>query len=179
MYGLQDFYYRGSILDSGVWLFLGKLAWYGESVASWTRDTVRLHGWSVVWLWRHGELNTQGLTFRPPSICPLYDCPLYRLAKKCATLGYCLLHYWNSITKYRMYFYYIIGVIKYWLFQIEWLKNNSFGGFMMWALDYDDFLGIECGGTQYPLLRTLNVALIGGIPTTPATTGPPLSVYTV
>ena len=47
---------------------------------------------------------------------------------------------------------------------------------MVWAYDLDDFQGLFCGGTEYPLLRTMNYALAGDgtIPpaTTPVTTPP-------
>jgi len=60
-------------------------------------------------------------------------------------------------------------------YKVEYLKNNSYAGWMIWALDHDDFKGGYCGGSNYPLLRTINQALIGEQPTNPATTGAPLS----
>ena len=32
---------------------------------------------------------------------------------------------------------------------------------MVWAYDLDDFNGRFCGGTPYPLVRTMNLALAG------------------
>ncbi|XP_055384185.1 probable chitinase 10 isoform X2 [Condylostylus longicornis] len=39
--------------------------------------------------------------------------------------------------------------------KIEWLKDNGFGGIMVWSVDMDDFSG-RCGIGKYPLLNALN-----------------------
>lgn len=61
--------------------------------------------------------------------------------------------------------------------KVNWMKSNGFGGWMIWALDLDDFSGAYCGEGPYPLLTTLNRALGGGIdpnpPTQPPTIAPP------
>merc|ERR1711981_734958 len=40
----------------------------------------------------------------------------------------------------------------------EYIKNNGFGGGMIWALDLDDFNN-NCGCEKYPLLKTINRVL--------------------
>lgn len=46
------------------------------------------------------------------------------------------------------------------LFQMEWLKEQGFGGIMVWSIDMDDFSG-RCGSGKYPLLKALNQELEG------------------
>ncbi|CAB1315305.1 unnamed protein product, partial [Coregonus sp. 'balchen'] len=41
-------------------------------------------------------------------------------------------------------------------FCIKWLKNNSFGGAMVWSLAMDDFSGTFCGEGRYPQVWTGN-----------------------
>merc|ERR1712088_1000626 len=45
----------------------------------------------------------------------------------------------------------------------QYIKDNGFGGAMIWALDLDDFNN-ECGCEKYPLLKTINrvLRLTGG-----------------
>nr|XP_046241276.1 acidic mammalian chitinase-like [Scatophagus argus] len=46
-------------------------------------------------------------------------------------------------------------------FQIksQWLKQNGFGGAMVWSLDMDDFSGTFCGQGKYPLINTIKSGL--------------------
>lgn len=44
----------------------------------------------------------------------------------------------------------------------DYIKKYNLGGAMLWSVETDDFRG-ECGG-KYPLLKTLNAGLRGGIP---------------
>jgi len=61
------------------------------------------------------------------------------------------------------------------IYKMNWLKQNGFGGAMIWALDMDDFNGIcpQHGGQKYPLLNTINKVLSGKIVTPPTTPPPP------
>nr|AFO53261.1 chitinase-3 [Sinohyriopsis cumingii] len=42
--------------------------------------------------------------------------------------------------------------------KVDWIKQNDFGGIMVWALDLDDFTNV-CGQGMYPLLTAINNAL--------------------
>lgn len=43
---------------------------------------------------------------------------------------------------------------------MSWLKDEGFGGIMVWSVDMDDFRG-QCGAGKYPLLKALNGELKG------------------
>ncbi|XP_078276357.1 acidic mammalian chitinase-like isoform X2 [Rhinoraja longicauda] len=46
--------------------------------------------------------------------------------------------------------------------KVEWLKNNSFGGAMVWTIDMDDYEGTSCNQGQFPLINKLKVMLSSG-----------------
>ena len=50
------------------------------------------------------------------------------------------------------------------------MKQNGFGGVMVWALDLDDFKN-TCGQGKYPLLNAINNELGGIAYTQPAKPG--------
>jgi chitinase len=54
----------------------------------------------------------------------------------------------------------------------EYVKDNGYGGAMIWSVDDDDFSGAFCGSGPYPLLKQMNLALTGSVPSasSPATT---------
>jgi len=43
---------------------------------------------------------------------------------------------------------------KMFVFQVDYVKQEQFGGIMVWALDLDDFSGM-CGQGKYPLLNAI------------------------
>jgi len=46
--------------------------------------------------------------------------------------------------------------------KVKWMKAQGYGGWMIWALDIDDFNGNFCGKGKYPLLNAMNQALGDG-----------------
>ncbi len=63
---------------------------------------------------------------------------------------------------------------------MQYIKDEGYAGWMVWALDTDDFKGGFCGQGDYPLIRTLNGQDVPEIaPTGPPPTGEPGMVYLV
>ena len=44
-------------------------------------------------------------------------------------------------------------------YKSQFIKDNGYGGGMIWALDLDDFKGEFCGCGKYPLLTAINRVL--------------------
>ncbi|XP_034027409.1 acidic mammalian chitinase-like [Thalassophryne amazonica] len=51
--------------------------------------------------------------------------------------------------------------------KVKYLKENGFGGALVWSLDLDDFYGQLCGQGSYPLIRHVRSLLDPGFPTPP------------
>ena len=49
-----------------------------------------------------------------------------------------------------------VGMIEH---KSRFIKDNGYGGGMIWALDLDDFKGQFCGCGKYPLLTAINRVL--------------------
>jgi chitinase len=76
-------------------------------------------------------------------------------------------------------------------YKVHWMMDQGLAGWMTWSLDLDDFGGHYCGGTKFPLVKTMNRALdtppyvttttptptptnTGTVPDVSSTTTPPL-----
>lgn len=44
------------------------------------------------------------------------------------------------------------------IWQMTWLKEEGFGGIMIWSVDMDDFRG-SCGTGKYPLIKAMKKEL--------------------
>ncbi|KAK7111270.1 chitinase-3-like protein 1 isoform X2 [Littorina saxatilis] len=64
-------------------------------------------------------------------------------------------------------------------YKMTWMRNQGFGGAIVWAIELDDFDGNSCGAGKYPLMRAISSCLIngqncaptdGGVVTAPTTT---------
>nr|XP_014341447.1 PREDICTED: acidic mammalian chitinase-like [Latimeria chalumnae] len=49
--------------------------------------------------------------------------------------------------------------VKSYEYKVQWLKENGFGGAMVWAIDLDDFTGLFCNQGVYPLMTKLKSLL--------------------
>ncbi|XP_028260746.1 acidic mammalian chitinase-like [Parambassis ranga] len=66
--------------------------------------------------------------------------------------------------------------VKSFQVKIQWLKQNGFGGAMVWSLALDDFTGTFCGQGKNPLISTLKSGLgTGSSCTPPAKPIPPVT----
>ncbi|XP_076461458.1 chitinase-3-like protein 1 [Babylonia areolata] len=70
-------------------------------------------------------------------------------------------------------------------YKMTWIRQNGFGGSIVWSLDLDDFDGAGCGSGPYPLISVIHQCLVQGrncAPndggTLPLTTRPPFFVTT-
>lgn len=61
-------------------------------------------------------------------------------------------------SRFNKIFNIVTNKVLYLEFQMAWLKEEGFGGIMVWSVDMDDFRG-SCGTGKYPLITAMKQEL--------------------